>query len=144
MGHRIKLDVTEFSDLSIEIKEASVVLDDYYSQCWSVGLKVNWQTVSMEGWGFLSKRWGELLFEKVPDCPPPHFISGEAIQIKNKNDMLLEFADDVGVDPEDLAIAIFMTLGNVRFVMPHLRLISKSIIVASAISYRYGNMTHRI
>lgn len=144
MGHKIKLEVSGYSDFSVEISNASVVLDDYYSQCWCVGLKVHWQTASIDGWGFLSKRWGELLFEKIPECPPPHFISGVAIQTKNDNDMLWEFAEDVGANPQDLAVAIFETLGNVMFVLSPLRLIGSEVKIDSAMSYRHVDMIHRI
>ena len=40
MGHKLKLDVTGFNDFSVEINNASVNLDDYFSQCWCVDLKI--------------------------------------------------------------------------------------------------------
>lgn len=144
MGHKMKLDVTGFNDFYVEINGASVVLDDYFSQCWCVGLKMYWQTISIEGWAFLSKRWGELLFEKVPECPPPHFISGVPIETAFENDLLREFVDDIGANPQDLAIAIFKTLGDVMFVMPHLRLLCNELTIDSAISFRHANIIHRI
>ena len=144
MGHKIRLEVSGFKDFFVEIKEASVLADDYYSQCWCIELRVFWQTIAMNGWGFLSKRWGELLFEKIPDCPPPHFISGVPIETENGNDMLWEFADDIGADPRDLAVAIFKTLDNVVFIMPHLQIISDEFMLKYAIGYRHNTEIHNI
>jgi hypothetical protein len=58
--------------------------------------------------------------------------------------MLRELADDIGAPPEELAVAIFKTLGDVMFIMPPLRLIGNEITIDAAMSYRYGHMIHRI
>ena len=84
------------------------------------------------------------MFEKVPEYPPPHFISGVPIETQFENDLLREFADDIGASPQDLAIAIFKTLGDVMFVMPHLSLVGNEITIDSAMGYHFDKMVHRI
>lgn len=76
MGHKLKLDLTGFDDLSVEIRDASTTLDEGLHQCWCVKLDVYWQTMAIKGWAFLSSWWGELMFQKVYDGQPPHLISG--------------------------------------------------------------------
>lgn len=144
MGHKLKLDVTGFMDLYLEIKDSSTTLDEGHHQCWCVKLNVYWQTMAIEGWAFLSSWWGELIFQKVYDGQPPHFISGKPIETDFDNDMLWEFADDIGASPQALATAIFKTLGEVMFVMPPLRLIGNEFTIDQAMSYRHANMIHRI
>jgi hypothetical protein len=144
MRYRLKLAVENFNEFALEIEEACVFYESGYNQCWCIGLKVHWQTASIKGWGFLSGRWGELLFERAPTFPPPHFISGVPIETDWENDLLWEFAEDAGACPQDLSVSIFKALGEVMFVMPPFWIVNEGFIADAAMGYRYKNETHRI
>jgi hypothetical protein len=136
MGQRIRLGIPSFSELGIEIETAVAFYDDFFHQCWSISLKLWWQTMSIQGYAFLSSRWHEVIFQKVYDGQAPHFISGRPIETLCENDMLSEFAFEIGADPGDLVAAIFSAFGSVTFVFPPMRLAGEDV-VTSAAAYRY-------
>jgi|SRR6185369_12311074 len=145
MSYRLKLDAQGSKELSLEIIGASVTEYDYFLQCWCIKLKVNWQTMSIDGWAFLSAIWGELLFQRDHDGQPPHFISGKPVETGSCNDMLWGFADDIGFDPQEIAASIFKVLNKITFVMPPVRAVSGEININSAMGYRYeDNVTELI
>ncbi len=144
MGHRLKLDVENFNEIAMEIYDSTAFVEEYFHQCWCIQLKIYWQTISIDGWAFLSSRWGEVIFQKVPDCQPPHFISGKAIETDYHNDLLFEFADSISANPRDIANAIFMTLEKVVFVFSPLRLIGRGFEMGTATEYRYNNLNYKI
>jgi hypothetical protein len=109
-----------------------------------VELKVYWQTMWISGWAFLSSWWGELLFQRVYDGQPPHFISGIPIETNFDNDMLWEFGEDIGIHPKKIADKIHQTLGKVIFILPPVRQIGDGVIVDCAMAYRYENSINRI
>jgi len=144
MCEKLRLEVNGYKEIMVEITSASVGLDDGNMQCWCVQLKVYWQTMRIDGWAFLSSWWGELLFQRIYDGQPPHFISGKPIETDLDNDMLWQFGEDIGVHPKSIADKIHQTLRKVMFIMPPVRLVSDGVIVDSAMAYRYENGIHRI
>jgi len=136
MGQRICLEISPFKELGIEIETAVAFYDVFFHQCWSISLKLWWQTTSIQGYAFLSSRWHEIIFQKVYDGQAPHFISGRPIETLCENDMLSEFAFEIGADPGDLVAAIVSTFESVTFVFPPMRLAGEDIL-ASAAAYRY-------
>ena len=138
MGQRVRLQIPSFTELGIEIDTAVAFFDDFFHQCWSISLKLWWQTMSIQGYAFLSSRWHEVIFQKVYDGQAPHFISGTPIETECENDLLAEFAFEIGADSGDLVAAIFSAFESVTFIFPPMRLAGEDI-VTSAAAYRYQN-----
>lgn len=136
MGQRIRLEISSFSELGVEIETAVAFFDDFFHQCWCIHLKLWWQTMSIQGYAFLSSRWYEVIFQKVYDGQAPHFISGRPIETLCENDMLSAFAFEIGAVPKDLVAAIFSALESVTFVFPPMRLAGEDVLVSAA-AYRY-------
>lgn len=144
MGHRLKLDVENYNEIALEIKDSTAFVEEDFHQCWCIQLKIWWQTLSIEGYAFLSSRWGEVIFQKVPDGQPPHFLSGKPIETDFSNDLLCEFAESISANPRDIANAIFKTLEKVVFVFSPLRLMGRGYEMGTATEYRYNNLNYKI
>ncbi|MGD9685808.1 MAG: hypothetical protein AB7U43_02405 [Desulfobacter sp.] len=143
MGQRIHLEIPSFNELGIEIDTAVSFYDDFFHQCWSISLKLWWQTMSIQGYAFLSSRWHEVIFQKVYDGQAPHFISGRPIETLCENDMLSEFAYEIGADPGDLVAAIFSAFESVTFVFPPMRLAGEDVLTSTA-AYCYQDTICKI
>jgi hypothetical protein len=138
MGNRLKLPLQRCQGLSLEISHANTCFEPNFCQCWIIGIRLYWQTAYIDGWVFQSSRRAELLFQKIPDMQPPHFISGVPIETDVANDKLSEFAEYVGVDPSDIAESIFKLLGSTTYILSPLKLVNNGIHLDAATGYRYN------